>query len=89
MTLNRHAIRERRDEPGLTQEQLKERTHVQVRTIQRAEAGNLGDAALRPVLGADAGDLVRDRPRPLGHREQPALAAGRVVPRRRRTKSEG
>lgn len=36
MTLNGNAIKKRRDELGLTQEQLKERTNVEVRTIQRA-----------------------------------------------------
>lgn len=55
MTLNGNAIKKRRDELGLTQEQLKERTNVEVRTIQRAEAGtsisNANAALLAQGLG--------------------------------------
>lgn len=52
MTLNGKAIKKRRDELGLTQEQLKERTNVEVRTIQRAEAGT-------PISNANAALLAQ------------------------------
>lgn len=52
MTLNGNAIKKRRDELGLTQEQLKERTNVEVRTIQRAEKGT-------PISSASAARLAQ------------------------------
>jgi hypothetical protein len=57
-------------------------------TRDRRWQGDLRDAVLRFILATRAGGSASHLPRPLGHRECPALATLCVVSRRRRTQPQ-